>query len=58
MQAQAYGPMLEMIRDGRLDPGRLVAQRVSLDAAAAGFGDERYLRGNGITVIDRFAEAA
>ncbi len=57
MQAPAYAPMLGMIADGRLSPGRLVARRVSLEDAAAGFGDERYLRGDGITVIDRFGRA-
>ncbi|MEQ8206987.1 MAG: zinc-dependent alcohol dehydrogenase family protein [Woeseia sp.] len=55
MQAHAYGPMLDMIRDGRLKPAQLVAKRVSLNEAAAGFADERYLRGRGVTVIDRFA---
>lgn len=55
MQAHAYGPMLDMIRDGRLEPARLVANRVSLEEAAAGFADERYLRGRGVTVIDHFA---
>lgn len=55
MQAHAYGPMLGMIRNGKLDPARLIAQRISLDEAAAGFGSEKYLHGGGITVIDSFA---
>jgi alcohol dehydrogenase len=55
MQAHAYGPMLDMIRAGRLDPGRLVAGRISLAEAAGGFGDEQFMQGPGITVIDRFS---
>ena len=34
MQAHRYPAMLEMIRAGRLDPGRLVGRRVSLDESA------------------------
>lgn len=60
LQAPAYAELLAMIGDGRLDPARLVARRVSLTDAAAGFADERYFGGSGIAVIDRFdgAEAA
>lgn len=54
MQAPAYEPMLAMIRNQALRPEQLVAQRVSLAEAAAGFADERYLQGSGTTVIDRF----
>ncbi len=54
MQAHAYGPMLDMIRTGQLDPARLIAEQVSLDEAARHFASERYMHGAGITVIDRF----
>lgn len=56
MQAHAYPDMLDMIAAGRLDPARLVASRLSLADAAAGFADERYLRGSGICVIEHFDE--
>ncbi|MDH4108104.1 MAG: zinc-dependent alcohol dehydrogenase family protein [Gammaproteobacteria bacterium] len=54
MQAHRYPDMLAMILDGRLDPARLVGRRVTLAEAAAGLGSEVYLRGPGISVIDRF----
>jgi alcohol dehydrogenase len=54
MQAHAYGQMMHMIADGRLQPEKLVARTVTLQDAAAGFGSEEYLRGAGITVIDSF----
>lgn len=55
MQAHRYPDMLAMISDGRLEPLKLVGRRVTLAEAAAGLGSEEYLRGPGISVIDRFS---
>ncbi|MDH4074148.1 MAG: zinc-dependent alcohol dehydrogenase family protein [Gammaproteobacteria bacterium] len=54
MQAHQYPRMLEMIRDGRLQPDRLVRQTVDLERAAAALGDPGALHVAGVTVIDRF----
>ena len=56
MQAHEYGRMLEMIRDGRLQPDRLIRQTVSLDAAAESLGRPGDLHVAGVTVIDRFQD--
>lgn len=54
MQACEYEQMLQMIRQGRLDPGKLVTQTVDLERAANALGDPAELHVAGITVIDRF----
>jgi len=54
LQAHQYGRMLEMIRQGLLEPGRLIRQTVDLDRAAASLGDPASLHVAGVTVIDRF----
>lgn len=54
MQAHAYGPLLEMVRAGALQPQRLVQQRISLEAAPEALAAMTDFRGVGITVIDRF----
>lgn len=54
MQAPAYPAMLDRVADGRLPVAKLVGRRIGLAEAADGFADERYLRGRGITVIERF----
>ncbi len=54
MQAHEYGRMLDMIRDGRLQPDRLIRQTVDLDRAAAALGDPGELHVAGVTVIDNF----
>ena len=54
MQAHAYVRMLEMIKDGQLDPARLVAGTVDLAGAAAALGEPGSLNPAGVTVIDRF----
>ncbi len=55
MQASGYPQMLEMIADGRLDPGLLIRQAVTLDEAAASLGDPARLHVAGVSIIDRFA---
>jgi alcohol dehydrogenase len=54
MQAHAYGPLLEMLRAGALQPQRLVRQRIGLEAAPEALAAMTDFRGVGITVIDRF----
>lgn len=54
MQAHAYGPMLDLIRSGRMQPQRLVQKKISLDEvpdALEALGD---FRSSGVTVVDRF----
>lgn len=53
MQAHAYGPMWEMIRAGKLQPGRLVQQTVPLEAAPAALAALGEFRGVGVTVINQ-----
>lgn len=54
MQAHEYGPMLDLITAGKLQPGKLIGKRVSLAEA----GEELKAMGSfsqaGVTIIDRF----
>lgn len=54
MQAHRYPEMLEMIRQGRLEPQRLIGRTVSLDDAITELTDMNRVGSNGVTVIDRF----
>lgn len=54
MQAWAYGPMLEMILAGKLDPKRLIRKTVTLEESMAELESMGDFRGVGVTVIDRF----
>lgn len=54
MQAHRYPEMLEMILDGRLEPGKLVTRTVSLEEAPAMLACMGGFPTNGIAVIDRF----
>ena len=54
MQACQYAPMLEMIRQGKLDPGKLIGTTVGLAEAARRFGSTLMSDRPGITVIDHF----
>jgi alcohol dehydrogenase len=56
MQAHKYGHMLDMIITGQLNPAVLVGRTVGLTEAASGLGTKEYLRGPGVTVIDRFGD--
>ncbi|WP_345899983.1 zinc-dependent alcohol dehydrogenase family protein [Martelella sp. UBA3392] len=54
MQAHRYGAMLDMITSGKLDPARLVGDRIALaDAPAALMAMDRF-QSIGATVITRF----
>ncbi len=54
MQAHRYGPMLEMIRAGRLAPQKLIRNRISLDEAPAALMAMDRFDGLGISVVTRF----
>ena len=54
MQAHRYGAMLEMIEHGRLDPARLVGDRIGLDDAPAALMNMDTFQSVGATVITRF----
>ena len=54
MQAHRYGAMLDMIKNGKLDPARLVGEKISLeDAPKALIGMDKFTS-IGATVITRF----
>jgi alcohol dehydrogenase len=54
MQAHKYPEMLEMIMDGRLEPGKLIGKRVSLEEAVDELMNMNSFTGTGVTVIDEF----
>lgn len=54
MQAHRYPEMLEMIRDGRLVPEKLIGKRISLDEAPKELVNMNSFLGTGVTVIDMF----
>jgi len=54
MQAHRYPEMLEMIRQGRLEPQRLIGRTVSLDDAVTELTDMNRFGSNGVMVIERF----
>jgi alcohol dehydrogenase len=54
MPAHAFPGLFELIRAGRLDPGRLVRRRVSLAESGAALAAMGGFAGAGVTVIDRF----
>ena len=54
MQAHKYGEIFEMIKDGKLDPGKLVGRTVSLDQAIGELTDMNSFSGVGVTVINSF----
>jgi alcohol dehydrogenase len=52
MQAHKYPEMLEMIRDGRLEPGKLIGKRVSLEESLDELANMNSFSGTGVTVIN------
>jgi alcohol dehydrogenase len=54
MAAHAYGPLLDMIRAGRLRPRQLVRKTVTLDHAPAELMAMGQFHSVGVTVINRF----
>ncbi len=55
MRAFAYGPMLNMIETGQLQPQKLIHQTVTLDQACDILPGMDSFSGSGVVVIDRFA---
>nr|WP_319390006.1 zinc-dependent alcohol dehydrogenase family protein [uncultured Cohaesibacter sp.] len=54
MQAHRYGAMLDMVQSGKLDPARLVGDRISLAEAPAALMNMDSFQSVGATVITRF----
>ena len=54
MPAHAFPALLDLVRTGNLDPGRLVRKTVSLEESIAELAGMGGFAGTGVTVIDRF----
>lgn len=54
MQAHRYGAMLDMISSGKLDPARLVGDKISLDDAPEALMNMDKFQSVGATVITKF----
>jgi len=54
MQAHLYAEVLDMIRDGRLHPQKLIGKTISLGDAPKELMDLDNFAGVGVTVIDSF----
>jgi alcohol dehydrogenase len=54
MQAHKYPEMLEMIRSGKLNPAKLIGNKVSLEESIEELMNMNNFSGTGVTVIDRF----
>jgi hypothetical protein len=54
MQAHEYGPMLEMITTGKLQPGKLISKTVTLEESLAVLESLVEYSTTGVIVIDRF----
>ncbi|UWQ32156.1 zinc-dependent alcohol dehydrogenase family protein [Leisingera sp. M527] len=54
MQAHRYGAMLDMVQSGKLAPGRLVGQEISLEQSVASLMEMDRFQSVGATVITRF----
>ncbi|MBQ4827618.1 zinc-dependent alcohol dehydrogenase family protein [Leisingera sp. HS039] len=54
MQAHRYGAMLDMVQSGKLAPGRLIGQEISLEQSVASLMEMDRFQSVGATVITRF----
>ncbi|WP_245596910.1 MULTISPECIES: hypothetical protein [Leisingera] len=54
MQAHRYGAMLDMVQSGKLAPGRLVGQEISLEQSLASLMEMDRFQSVGATTITRF----
>lgn len=57
MQAHRYPEMLEMIRQRRLEPEKLIGKRISLEESVAALVDMNSFSATGVTVIDKFCDS-
>lgn len=54
IQAHKYPQLFEMIESGKVDPGKLIGRKISLDEAAVALTEMDKFPGTGVTVIDQF----
>ncbi len=54
MQAHAYPEMLEMIKSGKLQPQRLIGERLNLEEGAALLPKMNDFQGLGVKIVYRF----
>ncbi len=54
IQAHKYPLLFEMIRTGKVDPGKLIGKTISLEEAAVALTEMDSFTGLGVKVIDRF----
>ena len=54
MQAHKYPEMLEMIKNGKLQPQKLIGKTISLEGSLDELVNMNNFNGTGVTVIDRF----
>ena len=54
MQAHRYGAMLSMMASGKLDPARLIGDRISLAEAPDALMNMSKFQSVGVTVITKF----
>ena len=57
IQAYKYGGIFDLIRAGKLNPGKLIGKTISLDEALEELVTMDQFKGIGVTVIDRFSAA-
>lgn len=54
IQAHKYPQLFEMIETGKVDPGKLIGKKISLEEGAAALTEMDNFPGTGVMVIDRF----
>ena len=54
MQAHQYPPMLEMIKHGKLNPQKMIGEKVSLEKGILELMEMNQFKNIGVTVIDKF----
>ena len=54
MQAHRYGAMLDMVQSGKLRPGRLIGERISLEQSIDALMNMDKFESVGVTVVTRF----
>ena len=54
MQAHKYPEMLDMIRQGKLQPNKLIGKTISLEDSIAELVNMNNFSGMGVSVIDKF----